>query len=197
MGLNGGPAMNIEVGSWQMVVIFEGSDIRLLKRLNLEMEIEMELNIATLGRCIMNGQKLLLSMRVKDTTHKIHDQSMIIAGLAESKKDRAIELLARLQVGMDELKNITDDRKREVVAPKQKELFRCLGRIIRNLIFIIRNLIFLCALESNEIDATMPYNDSLNCSAHGTHGVVGHSQPPEPWKVSQIEVYASIVLVVY
>ena len=53
---------------------------------------------------------------------------MIIAGLAESKKDCAIELLARLEVGMDELKNIEDGRKREVVAPKQKELFRCVGR---------------------------------------------------------------------
>ena len=32
-------------------------------------------------------------------------KSMIIAGVAESKKDHAIELLAKLEVGMDELQN--------------------------------------------------------------------------------------------
>ncbi|GKA22776.1 hypothetical protein Tco_0708738 [Tanacetum coccineum] len=48
-------------------------------------------------------------------------KSMIIAGLAESKKDHAIELLAKLEVGMNELQKITEDRKREVVVPKQKE----------------------------------------------------------------------------
>ncbi|GJZ92636.1 hypothetical protein Tco_0664701 [Tanacetum coccineum] len=49
---------------------------------------------------------------------------MIIAGLAESKKDHAIELFAKLEVGMDELQTIAGDRKREVVAPKQKELLQ-------------------------------------------------------------------------
>nr|GEX96282.1 peptidyl-prolyl cis-trans isomerase CYP38, chloroplastic [Tanacetum cinerariifolium] len=47
---------------------------------------------------------------------------MIIAGLAESKKDHAIELLAKLEVGMDKLHKITEDRKREAIVPKQKEL---------------------------------------------------------------------------
>nr|GEX16206.1 peptidyl-prolyl cis-trans isomerase CYP38, chloroplastic [Tanacetum cinerariifolium] len=54
-------------------------------------------------------------------------KSMIIAGLAESKKDNAIELLAKLKVGMDELHKITEDRKREAVVPKQKELFQYVG----------------------------------------------------------------------
>ncbi|GJU56571.1 hypothetical protein Tco_1230285 [Tanacetum coccineum] len=38
-------------------------------------------------------------------------KSMIITELAESKKDHAIELLAKLKVGMDELQKITEDRK--------------------------------------------------------------------------------------
>ncbi|GJT25483.1 ribonuclease H-like domain-containing protein [Tanacetum coccineum] len=54
-------------------------------------------------------------------------KSMIIAGLAESKKDHAIELLAKLKVGMDELQIITEDRKREAVVPKQKELLQYVG----------------------------------------------------------------------
>nr|GEW20377.1 peptidyl-prolyl cis-trans isomerase CYP38, chloroplastic [Tanacetum cinerariifolium] len=54
-------------------------------------------------------------------------KSMIIAGLAESKKDHAIELLAKLKVGMDELHKIAEDRKREAVVPKQKELFQYVG----------------------------------------------------------------------
>ncbi|GKA13976.1 hypothetical protein Tco_0693622 [Tanacetum coccineum] len=49
---------------------------------------------------------------------------MIIAGLAESKKDHPIKLFAKLEVGMDELQTIAGDRKREVVAPKQKELLQ-------------------------------------------------------------------------
>ena len=52
---------------------------------------------------------------------------MIIAGVAESKKDHAIELLAKLEVGMDELQKIAEDRKREAVAPKQKELLQYVG----------------------------------------------------------------------
>lgn len=35
---------------------------------------------------------------------------MIIAGLTESKKDHAIELLAKLKVGMDKLQKIGEDK---------------------------------------------------------------------------------------
>ena len=52
---------------------------------------------------------------------------MIIAGLAESKKDHAIELLAKLEVGMDKLQKIAEDRKREAVAPTHKELLQYVG----------------------------------------------------------------------
>lgn len=54
-------------------------------------------------------------------------KSMIIAGLAESKKDHAIELLGKLEVGMEELQKIAEDRKRDAVAPKQKELLQYVG----------------------------------------------------------------------
>nr|GEY08692.1 peptidyl-prolyl cis-trans isomerase CYP38, chloroplastic [Tanacetum cinerariifolium] len=54
-------------------------------------------------------------------------KSMIIAELAESKKDHAIKLLAKLKVGMDELHKIVEDRKRKAVVPKQKELFQYVG----------------------------------------------------------------------
>lgn len=54
-------------------------------------------------------------------------KSMIIAGLAESKKDHGIELLGKLEVGMEELQKITEDRNREAVAPKQKELLQYVG----------------------------------------------------------------------
>ncbi|PWA89761.1 peptidyl-prolyl cis-trans isomerase protein [Artemisia annua] len=57
-------------------------------------------------------------------------KSMIIAGVAESKKDHAIELLAKLEVGMDELQKIAEDKKREAVAPKQKELLQYVGGMI-------------------------------------------------------------------
>lgn len=54
-------------------------------------------------------------------------KSMIIAGIAESKKGNAIELLGKLEVGMEELQKIAEDRKRDAVAPKQKELLSYVG----------------------------------------------------------------------
>ncbi|GJT83118.1 peptidyl-prolyl cis-trans isomerase CYP38, chloroplastic [Tanacetum coccineum] len=61
-------------------------------------------------------------------------KSMIIAGLAESKKDHAIELLAKLEVGMDELQKIAEDRKREAVIPKQKELLQYVGGVEEDMV---------------------------------------------------------------
>lgn len=54
-------------------------------------------------------------------------KSMIIEGLAESKKDHGIELIGKLEVGMEELQKITEDRKRDAVIPKQKELLQYVG----------------------------------------------------------------------
>ncbi|KAA8548090.1 hypothetical protein F0562_004649 [Nyssa sinensis] len=54
-------------------------------------------------------------------------KSLIISGLAESKKDHGIELLDKLEAGMDELQKIVDDRNRDAVASKQKELLNYVG----------------------------------------------------------------------
>ena len=55
-------------------------------------------------------------------------KSLIISGLAESKKDHGIELLDKLEAGMDELQQIVEERNRDAVAPKQKELLNYVGR---------------------------------------------------------------------
>lgn len=54
-------------------------------------------------------------------------KSLIISGLAESKKEHGVELLDKLEAGMDELQQIVEDRKRDAVAPKQKELLNYVG----------------------------------------------------------------------
>ena len=54
-------------------------------------------------------------------------KSLIVSGLAESKKDHGIELLEKLEVGMDDLQKIVEDRNRDAVAPKQKELLNYVG----------------------------------------------------------------------
>lgn len=51
-------------------------------------------------------------------------KSLILSGLAESKKDHGVELLDKLEAGMDELQQIVEGRNRDAVAPKQKELLQ-------------------------------------------------------------------------
>lgn len=41
--------------------------------------------------------------------------------------DHGIEFLNKLETGMDELQQIVEDRKRDAVAPKQKELLNYVG----------------------------------------------------------------------
>lgn len=53
---------------------------------------------------------------------------MILSGIAESKKEHGKELLDKLENGMDELQNIVEERNRDAVAPKQKELLQYVGR---------------------------------------------------------------------
>lgn len=55
-------------------------------------------------------------------------KTLIIAGLAESKKERGKELLDKLEAGMEELQQIVEDKKRDAIAPKQKELLQYVGR---------------------------------------------------------------------
>lgn len=52
---------------------------------------------------------------------------MIVEGLAKSKVDDGIQLLNKLESGMDELQKIVEDKKRDAVAPKQKELLSYVG----------------------------------------------------------------------
>lgn len=52
---------------------------------------------------------------------------MIVGGLAKSKADDGIELLNKLESGLDEFQKIVEDRKRDVVASKQKELLNYVG----------------------------------------------------------------------
>lgn len=54
-------------------------------------------------------------------------KSLIIAGLAESKKENGMELLSKLEIGLDEFQQILEDRNRDAVAPKQKELLQYVG----------------------------------------------------------------------
>lgn len=54
-------------------------------------------------------------------------KTLIISGLAESKKEHGIELLDKLEAGMDELQQIVEDTKRDAIAPKQKELLQYVG----------------------------------------------------------------------
>lgn len=55
-------------------------------------------------------------------------KSLIISGLAESKKEHGVEVLGKLEVGLDEFQKIVEDRNRDAVAPKQKELLNYVGR---------------------------------------------------------------------
>lgn len=54
-------------------------------------------------------------------------RTAIVSGLAKSKVDHGIELLNKLEAGMDELQQIVEDRNRDAVAPKQKELLNYVG----------------------------------------------------------------------
>ncbi|KAL8150241.1 hypothetical protein V2J09_020049 [Rumex salicifolius] len=61
-------------------------------------------------------------------------KSMIVSGLAESKKEHGIELLNKLEVGMDELQKIVEDRQRDAVARKQKELLNYVGGVEEDMV---------------------------------------------------------------
>lgn len=54
-------------------------------------------------------------------------RTMIVAGLAKSKVDDGIALLNKLESGFDEMMKIAEDRNRDAVVPKQKELLNYVG----------------------------------------------------------------------
>lgn len=45
---------------------------------------------------------------------------MIVGGLAKSKVDDGIELLNKLETGLDELQNIAEDKNWDAVAPNRR-----------------------------------------------------------------------------
>lgn len=61
-------------------------------------------------------------------------KSLIIEGLAASKKEHGVELLQKLEAGMDELQQIVEDRDRDAVAPKQKELLNYVGGVEEDMV---------------------------------------------------------------
>lgn len=69
----------------------------------------VERNIKQASRALKNGK------------------NSIISGLAESKKEHGLELLGKLETGMDELQQIVEDMNRDGVAPKQRELLQYVG----------------------------------------------------------------------
>lgn len=54
-------------------------------------------------------------------------KTLIVSGLGESKKENGVELLDKLEAGLDELQQIVESRNRDAVAPKQKELLQYVG----------------------------------------------------------------------
>ncbi|KAG7022733.1 Peptidyl-prolyl cis-trans isomerase, chloroplastic [Cucurbita argyrosperma subsp. argyrosperma] len=61
-------------------------------------------------------------------------KDLIVSGLAESKKEHGVEVLGKLEVGLDELQKIVEDRDREAVAPKQKELLNYVGSVEEDMV---------------------------------------------------------------
>ncbi|KAI5341152.1 hypothetical protein L3X38_020426 [Prunus dulcis] len=61
-------------------------------------------------------------------------KALIVSGLAESKKDHGVELLGKLEAGMDELQQIVEDRNRDGVAEKQKELLQYVGGVEEDMV---------------------------------------------------------------
>ncbi|CAA6665497.1 unnamed protein product [Spirodela intermedia] len=55
-------------------------------------------------------------------------RSLILSGLAESKRALGEETLSKLAAGLGELQTIVEERNRDAVAPKQKELLQYVGR---------------------------------------------------------------------
>uniref|UniRef100_A0A6V7QVR8 peptidylprolyl isomerase n=1 Tax=Ananas comosus var. bracteatus TaxID=296719 RepID=A0A6V7QVR8_ANACO len=61
-------------------------------------------------------------------------KDLILAGVAESKKAEAQELLDKLAVGLQELLRIVEERDRDAVKPKQKELLQYVGCVEEDMV---------------------------------------------------------------
>ncbi|XP_068642758.1 peptidyl-prolyl cis-trans isomerase CYP38, chloroplastic-like [Aristolochia californica] len=61
-------------------------------------------------------------------------KDLILLDVAESKKEEGKELLDKLAVGMEELRKIVEERNRDAVAPKQKELLQYVGSVEEDMV---------------------------------------------------------------
>ncbi|KAJ4892608.1 hypothetical protein Rs2_19402 [Raphanus sativus] len=61
-------------------------------------------------------------------------KSMIVSGFAESKKDHGNQLIQQLEAGMQDMLQIVEDRKRDAVSPKQKEILQFVGGIEEDMV---------------------------------------------------------------
>ncbi|CAL9072155.1 unnamed protein product [Musa textilis] len=61
-------------------------------------------------------------------------KTMILNGVAESKKEHGKELIEKLAIGMQEFQQIVEQRDRDAVAPKQKELLQYVGGIEEDMV---------------------------------------------------------------
>nr|GMD56244.1 peptidyl-prolyl cis-trans isomerase CYP38, chloroplastic [Ipomoea batatas] len=61
-------------------------------------------------------------------------RTLIVSGLAKSKVEHGTELLNKLEAGLDELQQIVEDRNRDAVAPKQKELLNYVGSVEEDMV---------------------------------------------------------------
>ncbi|CAL9081293.1 unnamed protein product [Musa acuminata var. zebrina] len=61
-------------------------------------------------------------------------KTMILNGVAESKKEHGKELIEKLAVGMQEFQQIVEQRDRDAVAPKQKELLQYVGGVEEDMV---------------------------------------------------------------
>ncbi|KAK8969781.1 hypothetical protein KSP40_PGU004474 [Platanthera guangdongensis] len=61
-------------------------------------------------------------------------RAFIMASLAESKKAHGQELLNKLDIGLEELQRIVEERHRDAVAPKQKELLNYVGGVEEDMV---------------------------------------------------------------
>ncbi|CAN1322100.1 Peptidyl-prolyl cis-trans isomerase CYP38, chloroplastic [Linum perenne] len=77
-------------------------------------------------------------------------KALIIAGLAEPKRAGGVEVLDKLETGLNELQQIVESRNRDAVAPKQKELLDYVGRwefLPQCLVIYVVKVIGLCVEE--------------------------------------------------
>ncbi|KAL2523342.1 Peptidyl-prolyl cis-trans isomerase CYP38 [Forsythia ovata] len=85
----------------------------------------------------VSGQKALDSVErnVRQASRALKQgRTLIVGGLAKSKIDDGIELLNKLEAGLDELQKIVEDKNRDAVAPKQKELLNYVGGVEEDMV---------------------------------------------------------------